>query len=90
MLLEVVADAWDVGSHLKAVGQAHAGDLADSGVRLLGSLGSDLGSHAALERRVEEGRAILKGVEATRQSDRLGLALELASLSLDELVDSRH
>src|SRR6201991_3065597 len=35
VLLEVVTHARDVGRHLDAARQAHAGDLAEGGVRLL-------------------------------------------------------
>src|SRR3954469_815348 len=35
VLLEVVTDTRDVGGDLDAAGQAHAGDLAQGGVRLL-------------------------------------------------------
>ena len=35
MLLEVVANAWDVGGDFHLVGELHAGDLSKSGVRLL-------------------------------------------------------
>ena len=38
MLLEVVALAGDVGRDLDAAGEAHAGDLAQRGVRLLGGV----------------------------------------------------
>src|SRR5437899_482937 len=39
VLLEVVADAGDVGRDLDARGEAHTGDLAERGVRLLGRVG---------------------------------------------------
>ena len=56
MLLQVVADAGDVGGDLDAAGQPHAGDLAQRRVRLLRGRGVDAGAHAAplraaLERR---------------------------------------
>src|SRR4029077_11733111 len=42
VLLQVVPDARDVGGDFHAVGQAHSGDLAQGGVRLLGRHGPDL------------------------------------------------
>ena len=48
MLLEVVALARDVGGDLDAVHEAHTGDLAEGGVRLLGGGGEDAGADAAL------------------------------------------
>ena len=42
VLLQVVADAGDIGGDLVAVGQTHTGDLTQSGVRLLRS-GSPIG-----------------------------------------------
>src|SRR3954453_871060 len=43
VLLEVVADTGDVSGDLDAARQAHAGDLAESRVRLLRSRGVDAG-----------------------------------------------
>src|SRR6185312_1782999 len=50
VLLEVVADARDVRRDLHLVGQAHARDLAQGRVRLLGRHRPDLQAHAALLR----------------------------------------
>src|SRR5215213_11518625 len=47
VLLEVVALARDVGGDLLAAGEAHAGDLPQGGVRLLGRVGEHAGAHAA-------------------------------------------
>ena len=46
MLLEVVAFAGDVCGDLKAVSEAHTGNLAEGGVGLLGGHGSDLHTYA--------------------------------------------
>src|SRR6478609_7711803 len=48
VLLEVVADARDVGRDLHLVGQPHARDLAQRRVRLLGRHRPDLQAHAPL------------------------------------------
>src|SRR5262249_35240507 len=45
VLLQVVADARDVGRHLDPVGQPDARDLAQSGVRLLRRLREDADAH---------------------------------------------
>src|SRR6185503_6388765 len=50
VLLQVVADARDVGRDLDAVGQAHARDLTERRVRLLRGLREDAHAHAALLR----------------------------------------
>jgi hypothetical protein len=77
VLLEVVAHARDVGRHFDAVGQPHAGDLAQRGVRLLRRLGEDPDAHAPLLRAVLERGA-------------LGLADDLLATVPDQLTDSRH
>src|SRR5690349_17501163 len=50
VLLEVVADAGDVGGDLDAIRQANTGDLAQGRVRLLGRDGAHDGADAALLR----------------------------------------
>src|SRR6185503_6251498 len=77
VLLQVVADAGDVGRHLDAVGEAHARHLAERGVRLLRRLGEHTHADAALLR-----------AHLQRWTLRLGDDL-LASLA-NELTDSRH
>src|SRR5207253_2717639 len=77
VLLEVVADARDVGRHLDAVGEPHARDLAQRRVRLLWRLGEDTDADAPLLRAVLQRRA-------------LGLADDLLAPGADELTDSRH
>src|SRR5262245_41078562 len=77
VLLEVVAHARDVSSDLDATRQAHAGDLAEGGVRLLRRGGVDARADAAALRRALEGR-------------RLGLRrLVLAALA-DQLLNGGH
>src|SRR5689334_2267671 len=77
VLLEIVADARDVGGHLDLAGESHAGDLAQRRVRLLRSGGVDAGAHTAALRAPLEGRS-------------LGLAdLVLAALA-DQLLDRGH
>src|SRR2546428_12376495 len=48
VLLEVVADPWDVRRHFHAVGETDAGDLAQGGVRLLGGHRADDRADTAL------------------------------------------
>src|SRR4029077_14282334 len=54
VLLEVVPDARDVGRDLHLVGQAHAGDLAQGGVRLLRRHGPNLQADASLLGRARD------------------------------------
>src|SRR5262245_14521295 len=56
VLLQVVADARNVGRHLDAVGQAHARDLAERGVGLLRRLGKHPDADAPLLRTVLQRR----------------------------------
>src|SRR5581483_11021586 len=56
VLLQVVADARNVGSDLDAVGQAHASHLAQGRVRLLRGLRVHAGAHTAPLRRGLQGR----------------------------------
>src|SRR3954453_249391 len=77
VLLEVVAHARDVSGDLDAARQAHAGDLAERGVRLL--RGGRVGA-----------RADATALRRTLQGGRLGLRrLVLAALA-DQLVDGGH
>src|SRR6201999_1455940 len=77
VLLEVVAHARDVRRDLDAAGQAHAGDLAQGGVRLLRGGGVDAGADAATLRAPLEGR-------------RLRLRRLVLAAVADQLVDSGH
>src|SRR3989338_7514464 len=90
VLLEVVALAGDVGGNLLAVGQAHAGDFADGGVRFAGRGGGHLGADPALKGRRVEDRAVFERVESARQRGRLGFGLKLCASFADELGKSCH
>src|SRR3712207_2599287 len=77
VLLEVVTDARDVRRDLDAARQAHAGDLAEGGVRLLRGGRVDAGADAAALRRALEGR-------------RLGLRRLVLPALADQLLDGGH
>src|SRR4051794_19138112 len=77
VLLEVVAHTRDVGRDLDAAREAHAGDLAEGGVRLLRGGGVDAGADtASLGRTLQGGCLVLRH-------------LVLAALA-DQLVDRGH
>src|ERR1700761_9217296 len=77
VLLKVVAFAGNVGQRFEAVGQAHLGDLAQRGVRLLRRRGVDAGADGALLRALLQGRNLV--------------ALRLGAARLaNELIDCRH
>src|SRR5271156_1051575 len=59
MLLQVVALAGDIADDLEAVGQPHLGDLAERRIRLLRRRRIDARAHAALLRRLLQGRNLL-------------------------------
>src|SRR3954471_14660761 len=77
VLLQVVADARDVAGDLHAVGEAHARDLAQRGVRLLGRDRVHARADAALL-----GRALERGS--------LGLRVLGRARMTHELIDGRH
>src|SRR6478609_3804199 len=77
VLLKVVTDARDVRRDLDAARQAHAGDLAKGGVRLLRGGGVDAGADATALRRPLQGRRLVLR------------HLVLAALA-DQLVNSGH
>src|SRR5215203_3404202 len=77
VLLEVVADTRDVSGDLDAARQAHAGDLAEGGVRLLRGGRVDARADAASLGRALEGR-------------RLGLRRLVLPALADQLVDGGH
>src|SRR4051795_10215521 len=77
VLLEVVAHARDVGRDLDAAAQAHAGDLAEGGVRLLRGGGVDARADAASLGRTLQGRRLVLR------------HLVLAALA-DQLLNSGH
>src|SRR6478735_4042178 len=72
VLLEVVTDARDVGRDLDTARQAHAGDLAEGGVRLLRGGRVDAGADAsALRAALEGGRLGLRRLVAPAVADQL-------------------
>src|SRR5690348_10887914 len=72
MLLQVVADAGDVGGDLDAGGQADARDLAESRVRLLRGLGVDAHADAApLGRAPKRRRLRLRSSRLAPKADQL-------------------
>src|ERR1044072_6451709 len=75
VLLEVVAHTRDVSGDLDAAGQAHTGNLAEGGVRLLRGGGVDARADASALRRSLQGRRLVLR------------HLVLAALA-DQLVDS--
>src|SRR6187200_2922555 len=77
VLLEVVADTRDVRGDLDAARQAHAGDLAEGGVRLLRGGRVDARADAASLGRALEGR-------------RLGLRRLVLPALADQLVNGGH
>src|SRR5437868_7251366 len=77
VLLKVMAFTRNIADHLEAIGQAHLGDLAKRGIRLLRSRGVDPRAHAALLRRLLQRRHLLARL------------LYFARLC-DQLVDRRH
>src|SRR5439155_4980870 len=91
VLLQVVADARDVGRDLHLVGQAHARDLAQRGVRLLGRHRPHLEAHAALLRGARNRHlALAQAVPVLAHRRRLDLADLGAPAVAHELVDRRH
>jgi hypothetical protein len=77
MLLEVVSFAGYVGRNLESIGEAHARDLAERGIRLLGSGGVHSGTDTTLLRVLaKRGRLVFGG--------------NVFPAAPDELVDGRH
>src|SRR5690606_16788710 len=77
VLLQVVADAGDVGGHLDLIGQPHTRHLAERRVRLLGRLREHTHTHTTLLR-------------ALLQRGALRLEVDLLSTLAYELADGRH
>src|SRR6478609_4570857 len=72
VLLKVVTDARDVRRDLDAAAQAHTGDLAEGGVRLLRGGGVDAGADpAALGRALERRRLVLGHLVLAALADQL-------------------
>src|SRR5580658_1275033 len=77
VLLKIVAFAGNVGQRFETVGQAHLGDLAQRGVRLLRRRGVDARADSALLRALLQGRNLV--------------ALRLGAARLaNKLIDCRH
>ncbi len=91
MLLEVVADARDVGRDLHLVGEPDAGDLAERRVRLLGRHCPDLEADTALLRGAGRGDLLaVEPIPVLAHGGRLDLLdLGLATVA-HELADRRH
>ena len=90
VLLQVVANAGDIGGNLVTVGQAHTGDLTKGRVGLLGGGGSDSGAHTSLLGGSKVSGLILQGVQTLLQSGSGGLVSDLLSALSNELIKSRH
>src|SRR5204863_10085058 len=86
VLLQVVPLARDVARDLHAVGEPHAGDLAESRVRLLRRGRVHARADAATLRGREHLLAALTRLETRRRQLLLGLLAALA----DELIDAGH
>jgi len=74
MLLKIMALSGDIGRHFYAVGEANAGNLAQSGVWLFGGSGI-------------HPRANPSPLGAPTERRRLGLPYDLLSPHSDELID---
>src|SRR5262249_28720531 len=77
VLRQIVPLAWNVRGNFHAVGEPHAGDLAERRVRLFRGRGIDASADTALL------RALLQGW-------RRALRAHLFATSTDELIDRRH
>src|SRR3954449_11121828 len=86
VLLKVVALARDVARDLHAVREAHAGDLAKGGVRLLRGGRVHTRAHATALGSGEDLLAALARLETRRRELLLGLLAALA----DQLIDAWH
>ena len=90
VLLQGVANTGNIGGDLVTIGQAHTGDLTQSGVGLLGGRSSDGSADASLLGGGLIGGLGLQGVQTELQSGRIGLVGSLFSSFTDQLVKSRH
>src|SRR3954464_9862987 len=86
VLLEVVALARDVARDLHPVREAHAGDLAEGGVRLLRRGGVHTRADAAALVSGDDLLAALARLETWRRK----LLLRLLAALADQLIDTRH
>ena len=91
VLLEVVADARDVGRDLHLVAELHAGDLAEGRVRLLRRHRAHLETDAPLLRRARNRHlAPMHAVPALAHGGRLDLRDLRRAAVAHELADRRH
>lgn len=90
MFLEVVSLSWDIGRNLHTIGEADAGNLTDSGVRLSRGLGGHLGADATLERRRVKRRTILECVKTARKRRLTRLRRFVLTSFLGQLIDGGH
>ena len=72
VLLQVVAHTGDISGDFVTVGQAHTGDLTQSGVRLLRGRSTDGGADASLLGGGQVGLLVLQSVQALLHSGRIG------------------
>lgn len=90
VLLQVVANAGNIGGNLVTVGQAHTSDFTKRRVGLLGGSGSDCGADTSLLGGSKVSGLILQGVQTLLQSGSGGLVGDLLSALSNELIKSRH
>src|SRR5437667_7938671 len=91
MLLQVVPNTRDVGGDFHLVGEAHARDLAQRGVRLLGRHRAHLEADATLLRGARDGLlALLQAVPVLAHGRRLDLGDLAGSAVTHELADGWH
>src|SRR6476620_10198570 len=91
VLLEVVTDTRDVSGDLDAARQAHAGDLAEGGVRLLRGGGVDAGADtASLGRTLEGRRLVLRHLVLAALADQLRNGGHLGGSPSCPLVSARR
>ena len=90
VLLQVVANTGDISGNFHAIGQTHAGDLTQSGVRLLGGGGTDSGSHATLLGGRQSSSLVLQSVQTSLQCGGGGLVSNLLTALTNQLIKSRH
>jgi len=90
VFLQVVADARDVGRRLDAICQAHPGDLAQRGIRLLWRNGFDNRAHSTLLRAVYVDWAHLKRIKAFLQYRGFGFVCFFFPAFSYQLVECRQ
>ena len=90
VLLQFVSDTGNISGYLIAVGDFDSGYLSHSGVRLLGSLSSYSGAHAALLGRVLIDLLLTQSVHTILQCGCLGFLLGNLTTLADQLIKRRH